>query len=113
MSRWISTVCVFALAACVMLAVLWLRAESRLRQLQQEVRYTLDAPSERRAYLLKARSERSNVSKIEALLFPITVSFPDRHCVELRPRWGVTGGTSITCFSNETGKILSHNNIGE
>ncbi|WP_446652366.1 hypothetical protein [Blastomonas sp.] len=113
MGRSIPTICGIVLAACVMLAVLWLRAESHLSQLQQEVRYPLDAPLERRAYQAKARSERSSVSEIEAHLFPVTVSFPDRDCVELRPRWGVKGGTSISCFSNETGKLLSHDNIGE
>ncbi len=68
---------------------------------------------ERRAYAIKAREERSTTKEIEDLLFPVTVSFPDRNCVELRPRWGVVGGTSMTCFSGETGKVLYHASIGE
>lgn len=105
--------CVVLLILCVALAGLWLSAEIRLRRLQQEVRYPLDAQLERRAYQIKARSERSTTKEMEDLLFPVTVSFPDRNCVELRPRWGVVGGTSITCFSNQNGKLLTHNSIGE
>lgn len=113
MRRWAPVLCVVLLTACFALAGLWLNTESRLRRLQQEVRYRLDAPSEIRAYAIKARDEHSTIKEIEKLLFPVTVSFPDRACVELRPRWGGVGGTSITCFSNRTGKLLSHANIGE
>ncbi|NEK64773.1 MAG: hypothetical protein G3W67_20740, partial [Xanthomonas perforans] len=113
MRRWTPLLCVVFLTACVALAGLWLTAENRLRRLQQEVRYRQDASFERRAYAIKAREERSTTREIEDLLFPVTVSFPDRNCVELRPRWGVVGGTSMTCFSNKTGKLLYHASIGE
>jgi len=112
-SRWIPAFCVVLLAGCLTLTGLWLNAESCLRRLQKQVHYPLDAPLERLAYQVKARSERSSISEIEHLLFPVTVSFPDRRCVELRPRWGVVGGTSISCFSNKTGKLLTHYNIGQ
>lgn len=113
MRRWAPLLCLVLLTACAALAGLWLTAESRLRRLQQEVRYRHDAPLERRAYAIKAREERSTTREIEALLLPVTVSFPDRNCVELRPHWDVVGGTSITCFSNKTGKLLYHASIGE
>jgi len=113
MRRWLPLLCVILLASCVTLAALWLNAESRLGRLQQEVRYPLDAPLERRAYAIKAREERSTIKEVEDLLLPVAVSFPDRDCVELRPRWGVVGGTSMTCFSNRTGKVLYHASIGE
>ena len=113
MRRSAPVLCVVLLIACLGLAGFWLSAESRLRRLQQEVRYRQDAPLERRAYAIKAHDERSTVKEIEDLLFPVTVHFLDRDCVELRPRWGVVGGTSMTCFSTPTGKLLSHVNIGE
>jgi hypothetical protein len=113
MRRWVLLLCIVLLTACVALAGLWLTAGTRLRRLQQEVRYRLDAPLERRAYAIKAREERSTSREIEDLLLPATVSFPDRSCVELRPRWGVVGGTSITCFSNSTGQLLYHASIDE
>lgn len=113
MRRWLPLLYIVLLAACITLTSLWLTAESRLRRLQQEVRNPLDAPLERRAYAIKAREERSTAREIEDLLLPVTVSFPDRNCVELRPRWGVVGGTSMTCFSNRTGKLLYHASIGE
>ena len=113
MRRWAPLFCVVLLTACAALAVLWLTAESRLRRLEQEVRYRQNAPLERRAYAIKAREERSTIKDIEDLLLPVTVSFPDRNCVELRPRWGVVGGTSMTCFSNRTGRLLYHASIGE
>lgn len=113
MSRWIPAFCVVLLAGCLTVTGLWLSAESRLSRLQQEVRHPLDVPLERLAYQVKARSERSTTSKIESLLFPVTVAFPDRDCVELRPRLGVAGGTSISCFSKRTGKLLTYDNVGE
>jgi hypothetical protein len=113
MSRWTPTICAILLTVCLILAGLWLNTANKLRTLQQEVRYPHDAPLERRAYQIKAKAEQATVSEIERLLFPVTVSFSDRNCVELRPRWGVAGGTSITCFSNETGRLLSHASIGE
>lgn len=105
--------CFILLAASVGLFALWLKAEIHLHRIKQEVRYTRDAPLERRAYAVKARSDRAMVKEIEDLLFPVTVSFPGRQCVELRPRWNARGGTSISCFSNGTGKLLSHANIGQ
>jgi hypothetical protein len=113
MSRWITTVLVMSLVASAAFAGLWLHSESRLRQLQFEVRSPFDAPLERKAYQVKARSDRATVSEMERILFPVTVHFPDRACVELRPRRGVKGGSSISCFSNGTGKLLSHDDIGE
>ncbi|MHA6721266.1 hypothetical protein ACX40Y_17665 [Sphingomonas sp. RS6] len=113
MSRWIIAFCVVLLLACLTFAGLWFNAESRLRRLQQEVRHPLDAPLEQLAYQVKARSDRGTVGETQRLMFPITVSFPDRVCVELRPRSGVRGGTSISCFSKKTGKLLTHDNVGE
>lgn len=113
MRRGLPVLFVVLLAACGTLTGLWLTAENRLRRLQQEVRYSPDAPLEQRAYAIKAREERSTTKKIENLNLPVTVSFPDRNCVELRPRWAVACGTSITCFSNRTGKLLYHASIGE
>jgi len=113
MSRWIPASCIALLILCVALAGFWLNAEHRLRLLRQEVHHPMDEPLERRAYKIKAEYEHVPIREIEDILFPVTVSFPDRTCVELRPRSGVLGGTSMACFSNSTEKLLTFDNIGQ
>lgn len=115
--RWMKR---FPLLACTVLVITtaifglqWRTSESRLSKLQSEVSRAEDAPFEKLAIQLKARSEHASIEKIANFYRPVTIRFPDRRCVELRPRWGVAGGTEVYCFEPASKRLIESHTIGE
>ena len=85
--------------------LLWVTSTD-LERLRQEVRYPFDAPFENAAYEEAARHEAQPIAKMRQYFIPITMTYPDKKCVELRPRWNVYGGHTIYCFDPKVPKLL-------
>jgi hypothetical protein len=78
-----------------------------------EVHRADDAPFEQQAISREAQFEHVPTEKIADLNIPVTIHFFDRTCVELRPKWGVAGGTDVYCFDLRTQRLIEHQSIGQ
>jgi hypothetical protein len=113
MRRFLPSLCAALLVLCGISGWQWYKAEQRLHRLISEVHRPDGIPFEQLALKATAQSEGVTVEHVESLLFPLTINFPDRRCVELRPKWGVAGGRRVYCFSNDTKRLIAHYQIGE
>lgn len=113
MKRYPLFVCVILMITAVFFGMKWRDSESRLSKVESEISRMDDAIFEGLAVLLKARSEHTSIEKIASLNRPVTIRFPNRRCVELRPRWGVVGGTEVYCFETTSKRLLERHSIGE
>lgn len=95
----------------VVFLVLWWRASNDLKHLKQEVRYADDARFEEAAYREAARYEALPIAKIRDYFLPITMTYNQKACVELRPRWNVMGGHTIYCFDLKTGALIGKERV--
>jgi hypothetical protein len=83
--RLLSFACIALLTLSIAFAWMWRASERRFNRFASEVHRAEDIPVEQRAIALKARFEHVPVQKIADLTLPVTIHFPDRRCVELRP----------------------------
>ncbi len=113
MRHLLPSVCVVLSLGCVTFGGLWWRSEDRLHKLQSEMSKPSDAAYEQLALETKAKYEYVFVEHLRSLSTPVTIHFPDHRCVELRPRWGVAGGTAVYCFTNASKRLIVHHDIGE
>jgi hypothetical protein len=113
MGRFLSFACVGLLSLAIAFGLMWKTADNRLRRLVSEVNRAEDAPFEQAAISLKAQSEHVPTQKVAQLNLPVTVHFSDRRCVELRPKWGVVGGSDIYCFDAQSRRVVEHQNLAE
>lgn len=113
MKRFLLFVCVTLVTTSAFFGMKWKDSESRLSEVESEISRTGDAIFEGLAIQLKARSEHTSIEKIANLNRPVTIRFPNRRCVELRPRWGVVGGTEVYCFEATSKRLLERHSIGE
>ncbi len=84
-----------------------------LHKLQLEMSNSDDAEYEELAIKAKSSYENVSIDNVQDLLFPVTIGFPDRRCVELRPRSGVVGGTNVYCFAERSKRLIAHYQIME
>jgi hypothetical protein len=101
-------------AGCIGFGLLWQNAQQRLDKLKRELHRPDGVPFEQLAFQTKARDENASLATVERLATAISMRFPDRHCVELRLRWGVAGGSTIYCFFQpSTRRLVQQVQIGE
>ena len=96
-----------------MFAGMWWRSSSELDRLRFEVSYPFDAPYEQAAYREAARFEAQPVEKMRQYFRPITMTYNQKKCVELRPRKGVYGGHTIYCFDIKTARLIKVEQVGQ
>ena len=98
--------------ACLTLLGLWWKASNDLARLRFEVSYPFDARYEAAAYEEAARFEAQPIEKVKAYFFPLTMTYNNEKCVELRPRKSVYGGHAIYCFDRRSGRLLRTERVG-
>lgn len=112
MTRWLPLISSLLFVAAAGFLWMWHDTKGRLDRLEWEFHDPADAQLEAKAISLTAKYEGVPDQKIKDLLVPVTIHFPDRSCVELRPRWGVLGGTTVYCF-RPSGELIERHQIGE
>lgn len=113
MARFLMFACIALLTLSTLFGWMWRASERRFGRFASEVHRAEDIPFEQRAISLKAQFEHVPAEKFTDLVLPVTIRFPDRRCVELRPRWGVVGGTDVYCFDLSSHRLIEKHTVGE
>ncbi|WP_152542775.1 hypothetical protein [Sphingobium sp. Ant17] len=92
--------------AAITFAWLWWHAAADLAHLEREVSNPFDQAFETAAYREAARYENQPIEKMKSYFRPLTMTYRDKKCVELRPRWHVYGGHTIYCYSLDNGALV-------
>jgi len=93
-------------AAAASFAWLWWRADTDLAHLRHEVSRPFDRAFEEAAYRDAARYENQPIEKMREYFRPLTMTYLDKKCVELRPRWHVYGGHTIYCYNLDRRELI-------